>query len=69
MAGGARMISIVDFLGVAHQWAYSSGRHRDAIRITARLVELRGLQPRRAEDRRCDVQFDHDEELEFGWAP
>jgi hypothetical protein len=61
------MISIVDFLGVAHQWAYSSGRHAVVINITKQLNEVRGLRPKWAVDL-DDTQRDYDTEREQGWA-
>jgi hypothetical protein len=62
------MIGLVDFLCAAHSWAYRTGRHRDVIRLTVQLNAMRGLRLRRADDVRCDVQFDHDEERLHGWA-
>jgi hypothetical protein len=62
------MISITEFMVVAHALAYRRGRHQDVVRLTKQINAMRDLRPRRADDRRCDTQFDYDRERAHGWA-
>jgi hypothetical protein len=74
LAGGASavrmapMTSIATFVAVAHQFAYRTGRHALAVRLTQQLNALRGLQPKRGLDLRDDTQRDYDDERAYGWT-